>query len=103
MQVPGSDGSFAGGSSGTFTGGVIANYGGPWLLPRNEFIVDPPYHSMDHGPVSVVKHEEDGQGKKKRHSISDLFKKKGEGKSQSEGEVQKEVAKYDGDEGKREE
>ena len=70
------------------------------MLPRNEFIVEPPHHSMDHGPVSIVKHEEDGQGKKKRRSISDLFKKKGEGKSQSEGEVQKEVAKYDRDEGK---
>ena len=78
---------------------MIAGYEGPLLLPRNEFIVEPPYHSMDHGPVSIVKHEEDGQGKKKRHSISDLFKRKGEGKSESEGEVQKEVAQHDMNEG----
>ena len=49
--------------------------------------------------MSIVKHEEDGQGKKKRHSISDLFKRKGEGKSESEGEVQKEVAQHDMNEG----
>ena len=96
MQVPGSDGSLA---VGTLSGGVIAVSGGPLLLPRNEYIVEPPYHSMDHGPVGIVKHEEDGQGKKKRRSISDLFKKKVEGKTELEKEVQKEVAKCDNDGG----
>ena len=95
MQVPGSNGSFA---VGTLSGGVIAAFGGPLLLPRNEYIVEPPYHSMDHGPVGIVKHEEDEQGKKKRRSISDLFKRKVEGKTQLEKEGQ-EVAKCDNDGG----
>lgn len=50
-------------------------------------MVEPPFHSMDHGPVRMVKDEE-GEGvkgeKKKRRSISDLFRRgsvgKGEGK-----------------------
>ena len=69
--------------------GTGAVSGGPMFLPRKEYNVEPPYHSTDHGPVDVVKHEEDGEGmKKKRHSISNLFKRKGEGKTESETEVQ---------------
>lgn len=67
------------------------------FLPRKEFVVEPPHHSMDHGPVDVVKHEEGGEGKKKRGSISSLFKRKGEGRSESETEVQEHVAKHDED------
>lgn len=69
--------------------GVGAVSGGPLFLPRKEYNVEPPFHSVDHGPVNIVKHEEDGEGKKKRRSISDLFKRKGAGKSESETEVQK--------------
>ena len=86
MHIPGSDGSFV---LGQISMGAGAVSGGPMLLPRNEYIVEPPYHSMDHGPVSVVKHEEEGEGKKKRRSISDFFKRKGEEKSESETVVQK--------------
>ena len=92
MQVPGSNGSFATGQISMGTGAVS---GGPLFLPRNEYVVEPPYHSMDHGPVSVVKHEEEGEGKKKRRSISEFFKRKGEGKSESEKEMQSDVAKHD--------
>ncbi|CAF9918047.1 MAG: hypothetical protein ALECFALPRED_000501 [Alectoria fallacina] len=84
-QIPGSNGSFVTGQISMGTGAVS---GGPMFLPRKEYNVEPPYHSVDHGPVDVVKHEEDGEGKKKRHSISNLFKRKGEGKSESETEVQ---------------
>lgn len=92
MQVPGSDGSFA---TGQMSMGVGAVSGGPMLLPRNEYIVEPPYHSMDHGPVSVVKHEGEGEGKKKRRSISDFLKRKREGKGESETEMQSDFAKHD--------
>ena len=85
MQVPGSDGSFA---TGQMSMGVGAVSGGPLFLPRKEYIVEPPYHSTDHGPVEMVKREGDGEGegKKKRHSFSNLFKRKGEGKGESERE-----------------
>lgn len=75
--------------------GVGAVSGGPVFLPRKEFIVDPPYHSVDHGPVNVVKNEEDGEGKKKkkRHSVAELFKRK----SASGTEVQKDSTKHDKD------
>lgn len=80
MQVPGSNGSFALGEMSMGTGAVS---GGPMLLPRNEYIVEPPFHTMDHGPVEVVKHGEGGEGMKKRHSILDLFKKKKEKKGEA--------------------
>ena len=55
--------------------------GGPFFLPRKEDVVEPPFHSMDHGPVRQVKEEEEGGRKeKKRRSISDLFRRKGEEK-----------------------
>lgn len=83
--------------------GVGAVSGGPVFLPKNEFIVDPPYHSMDHGPAEVVKHEHEGEGsgKKKRHSLSNLFKRKGKeengeevhGKSGLETEVKEDVVR----------
>ena len=87
MQVPGSNGSFA---TGQLSMGVGAFSGGPLFLPRKEYIVEPPYHSTDHGPVEMVKREEGGEGgegkQKKRRSISNLFKRKGEGKGESDGE-----------------
>ena len=61
------------------------------FLPRKEFIVEPPHHSTDHGPVEVLQHE-DGEGKKRRRSIADLFKRKGS--SVSEMEANKDVAKH---------
>ena len=62
--------------------------GGPVFLPRKEDVVEPPFHSMDHGPVRMVKEEEgEGAGKeKKRRSFSDLFRKKGEGKGERKGD-----------------
>ena len=64
------------------------------FLPRKEFIVEPPHHSTDHGPVEVLQHE-DGEGKKRRRSIVDLFKRKGSrGGSVSEMEANKDVAKH---------
>lgn len=79
--------------------GVGAVSGGPMFLPRKEFIEEPPYHSVDHGPVNVVKHEEadEEKSKKKRNSISDLFRRKGKGKSESGTELQGDVAKHDKD------
>lgn len=57
------------------------------LLPRNEYIVEPPMHSMDHGRVEVVKGEEkDGGGGKKerrRSSLANLFRKEKEGKGEA--------------------
>lgn len=84
MQVPGSDGSFA---TGQMSMGVGAVSGGPLFLPRKEYNVEPPYHSVDHGPVTTVKNEEDGEGKKRRRTISDFFKRKAAGKGESETEV----------------
>ena len=57
--------------------GAGAVSGGPMFLPRKEFIVDPPHHSTDHGPVNVVKREgeEEQEGTKKKRSFSNLFKK----------------------------
>lgn len=77
-QVPGSDGSFA---VGPMSMGVGAVSGGPMFLPRKEYIVEPPYHSVDHGPVETLKHGEQGDDrkKKKRHSFSNLFKRTGSG------------------------
>ena len=51
-------------------------------------MVEPPFHSMDHGPVRMMKEEEgEGTGKeKKRRSFSDLFRKKGEGKGERKGD-----------------
>ena len=69
------------------------------FLPRKEFIVDPPHHSMDHGPVETLQHE-DGEGTKRRRSIVDLFKRKGSRDSKdsrgsvSEMEANKDVAKH---------
>ena len=78
--------------------GVGAVSGGPVFLPRKEFIVDPPYHSVDHGPVNVVKNEGDGEGgKKKRRSISELFKRKGGEKRESGTEVREGGKKRDED------
>lgn len=72
------------------------------FLPRKEYNVDPPHHSMDHGPVGIVKQEKTGEVKKKRRSMSDLFKRKGDGKSESETEVYKNFAKHGEDVGKEE-
>ena len=72
------------------------------FLPRKEFIVDPPHHSTDHGPVEVLQHE-DGEGKKRRRSIVDLFKRKGSRDSRGntpEMEANKDVAKHFEDGGK---
>ena len=74
------------------------------FLPRKEFIVEPPHHSTDHGPVEVLQHE-DGEGKKRRRSIADLFKRKGSRGSVSEAETNTDVAKRADDgvkEGKQE-
>ncbi len=51
------------------------------FLPRKEFNVEPPFHSVDHGPVGMVKGEEEGEGKgrKKGRSFSDFFGRGGEG------------------------
>ena len=69
------------------------------FLPRKEFIVDPPHHSMDHGPVEILQHE-DGEGKKRRRSIVDLFKRKGSRATTPEMEANKDVAKHVEDGGK---
>lgn len=84
-QLPGSDGSFAAGGD-SVSGGFVASSGGPLLLPRKEFIVDPPMHSVDHGRAEVVGGKEgvgegeghggDGKGheeKKRRGSWRELF------------------------------
>lgn len=86
------------------SGGAGAVSGGPMFLPRNEFIEEPPHHSTDHGPVEILQHE-DGEGKKRRRSIADLFKRKGNRGSVSEMEANKDVAKHVDDgvkEGKQE-
>ena len=66
------------------------------FLPRKDFIVEPPHHSTDHGPVKILQNEEaegnDGEGKKRRRSFADLFKRKGS--SVSEVEANKDVAKH---------
>ncbi|KAL9133721.1 MAG: hypothetical protein Q9175_005103 [Cornicularia normoerica] len=90
-QSPGSNGSFQTGRISMGTGAVS---GAPMFLPRKEYNVDPPHHSMDHGPVGIVKQEKTGEVKKKRRSMSDLFKRKGDGKSESETEVYKNFAKH---------
>ena len=82
--------------------GAGAVSGGPMFLPRKEFIVEPPHHSTDHGPVKILQDEEgegkDGEGKKRRRSIVDLFKRKGSRGSGSEVEANKDVAKHVEDE-----
>ena len=91
MQVPGADGSFV---LGQMSMGAGAVSGGPLFLPRKEYIAEPPFHSMDHGPVGMLKGEEGGEERgemkeTKRRSISNLFRRKGEGKEK--GEVETEV------------
>lgn len=75
-QVPGSDGSFV---MGTISGGAGAVSGGPMFLPRKEYIVEPPRHSMDHGRVELVKGEDEDEerdGKKERkRSVWDRLKR----------------------------
>ena len=67
--------------------GAGAVSGGPMFLPRKEFIVDPPHHSMDHGPVDVVKQEgEQEEGTKKKRSFSNLFKKNRKESNAAEGD-----------------
>ena len=97
MQVPGSNGSFV---LGQVSMGAGAVSGGPLFLPRKEYIAEPPFHSMDHGPVGMRKGEEgEEEGremkkkKKKRRSILDLLIRKGEGKGK--GEVETEVRAQD--------
>lgn len=67
--------------------GAGAVSGGTVFLPRKEDVVEPPFHSMDHGPVRMVKEGEGGgkEEKKKRRSFSDLFRRKGEGEGKGEG------------------
>lgn len=90
LQVPGTDGSFV---LSALSGGAGAVSGGPMFLPRKDFIVEPPHHSTDHGPVELLQHE-DGEGKKRRRSIVDLFKRKGSRGDLSETEANKDVAKH---------
>ena len=61
--------------------GVGAVSGGPMFLPRNEYIVEPPRHTTDHGAPELLHPEGEGEEKtkKKRGSFSRLFKKKEKG------------------------
>ena len=47
------------------------------FLPRNEYIVEPPRHTTDHGAPELLHPEggEEEKEKKKRGSFSRLFKK----------------------------
>ena len=63
------------------------------FLPRKDFIVEPPHHSTDHGPVEILQHE-DGEGKKRRRSFVDLFKRKESRGSTPEMEANKDVGKH---------